>query len=151
MAGFREVSTGFGTHVYIGTHFPPLDELRLGAWLSSHRDGLTDDRAEVLGIYAEAWFARSLGSWLLRAGPRVLWAREYRTLYDTGESGIGLGAMIAARIPISRRIAFEPGFGLNHATFETVPGTELYSPDINDNRVVNWLWELRAGLAWRVR
>jgi hypothetical protein len=37
------------------------------------------------------------------------------------------------------------------ATFETVPGTELQSPDISDNRVVNWIWELRVGLAWRLR
>jgi hypothetical protein len=149
--GFREVSTGFGTHFFIGTHFPPFDEMRFGGWISSHYDDLTDDRAEVLSLYLETWFARSLGSWQIRAAPRVLWAREFRTLYTTGESGFGLGAALAARIPLSPRLALEPGLGLTHATFETVPLTELHSPDVSDNRVVNWIWELRAGLAWRIR
>jgi hypothetical protein len=149
--GFRNVSAGVGTHLFVGTHFPPFDELRLGGWVSSHGDDLTDGRSEVLSLYLETWFARDLGSWQVRAAPRFLWAREFRALYTTGDSGFGLGAALGARIPLSSRFALEPGFGLTHATFSSMPGTERQSPDISDNRVVNWIWELRAGLAWRVR
>jgi hypothetical protein len=126
--------------------------MRCGAWFSSQYDDLTDDRSEVLSIYVETWFARRIGSWQIRAAPRVLWARVYRAVYSTGQSGFGIGGALALRIPLSTCLAFAKGLTHDRRGFLHVSYEEATCGSACAGRCLSrfMLWRRRANGYWCV-
>lgn len=97
---------GVGVEAFLGVRWAIIDELRLGAAISTHSDSLTGERMTVRGLFGSVYWGILVGSVRIRAGPRVLWTdvagHELRRL-----RGLGFGVTAGVLVPISELLELE--------------------------------------------
>ncbi len=146
---FDRMGAGYGLHVFFGTTFKTVSELRAGIEVSSFPDHESAGNAEILSIYLETYFRRAISHFTVGVGPRIAWMQHSRTIFGSDLRSFGFGGVASAQLLLGSRKWLETGITFTSVSFNRRRADSgIFDLDRRNQGAV---WEFRLGMAFRVQ
>ena len=146
---FDFTSAGHSLHLFFGTTLKTVSELRAGVAMSSLPDDQSAGNAEIFSIYLETYFRRAISNFTVGVGPRIAWMQHSRTIFGSKLRSFGFGGVASAQLLLGSRKWLETGITFTSVSFDRLrPDSGILDADRRNQGAV---WELRLGMAFRVK
>ena len=145
---FDLMGAGYGLHVFFGTTLKTVSELRAGIAISRFPYDESAGNTEILSVYLETYFRRAISHFTVGVGPRMAWMQHSRTIFGSDLRSFGFGGVASAQLLLGSRKWLETGITFTSVSFNRRSDSGI--PDA-DRRNQGAVWELRLGMAFRVR
>ena len=145
---FDRMGAGYSLHLFFGPTLKTVSELRAGIAMSSFPDDESTGNAEILSIYLETYFRRAISHFTVGVGPRIAWMQHSRTIFGTDLRSFGFGGVVNAQLLLGSRKWLETGITFTSVSFERRSDSGIFDLDRRNQGAV---WELRLGMAFRVK
>ncbi len=146
---FDGMSAGYDLHLFLGSTLKTVSELRAGIAMSSFPDDESAVNAEILSIYLETYFRRAISHFTVGVGPRIAWMQHSRTIFGSDLRSFDFGGVASAQLLLGSRKWLETGITFTSVSFDRLrPDSGILDAD---RRNQGALWELRLGMAFRVK